>query len=327
MRVLVTGGAGYIGSFTVAALQAEGHDVVIYDNLSYGHREAVTAEIVVGDLADSLALSACMNAQSFDAVIHFAASIEAGDSMINAGRFFSNNVANSITLLNAAQSAGIGRIVFSSSAGVYGNPAHVPIKESDATVPINTYAETKLLVERMLNWYGAVHAMHSVSLRYFNAAGAALDGTKGQDHQPATHILSVAVETALGQRDVFPLFGDDYDTADGTCIRDYIHVLDLASAHLMALTYLADGGSNDVFNVGSGRGYSNLDVINALTRISGADIALDRRPRRPGDPAQLVADVSKIDRVLGWRARYSDLDTIVGSAWAWQRAHPHGYGS
>lgn len=327
MRVFVTGGAGYIGSFTVAALQANGHEVVVYDNLSYGHPQAVTAEIVVGDLADDGKLRQCFSERTFDAVIHFAASIEAGLSMVEPGAFFSNNVANSITLLNAAQGAGISNVVFSSSAGVYGNPERVPIKESDATVPINTYAETKLMVERMLAWYDTVHEMRSISLRYFNAAGAALDGSKGQDHQPATHILSVAVETAAGQRDVFPLFGNDYPTPDGTCIRDYIHVLDLASAHVAALQYLSNGGASDVFNVGTGRGYSNLDIINGLQRISGIEFPVEVHPRRPGDPSQLVADVEKIDRVLHWRAQHSDLDTIVGSAWEWQQRHPHGYRS
>jgi UDP-glucose 4-epimerase len=327
MRIFVTGGAGYIGSFTVDALQAQGHDVVVYDNLSHGHPQAVTAEIVIGDLADEAKLQNCLADGAFDAIIHFAASIEAGISMIDAGRFFSNNVANTITLLNAAQRTDIDKIVFSSSAGVYGDPARVPIKESDATIPINAYAETKLLVERMLYWYEKVHRMRSVSLRYFNAAGAALDGSKGQDHKPATHILSVAVETALHQRDVFPLFGDDYPTPDGTCIRDYIHVLDLASAHTVALQYLEQGGANNVFNVGTGRGYSNLDVINALKRISGVDLPMELLPRRPGDPAQLIADVEKIDRQLGWHAQHSDLDTIVGSAWKWQSSHPDGYDS
>ena len=327
MRVLVTGGAGYIGSFTVDALQEEGHDVVVFDNLSYGHREAVSAEIVVGELADAGRLRECLAERSFEAVIHFAGSIEAGLSMVDAGRFFANNVSNSITLFNAARDAGIKHIVFSSSAGVYGNPERVPIKETDATVPINAYAETKLLVERILAWYEKVHAVRSVSLRYFNAAGAALDGSKGQDHQPATHILSVAIETALGQREAFPLFGDDYDTPDGTCIRDYIHVLDLASAHVMALRYLADGGDNKILNVGAGHGCSNREVIAAVKRISGVDIAVEKRARRPGDPSQLVADVGEVRQVLGWHAEHSDLDTIVGSAWEWQRTHPHGYGS
>lgn len=327
MRVLVTGGAGYIGSFTVDALQTAGHDVVVYDNLTHGHPEAVDAEIVVGDLGDAAALDALLHARSFDAIVHFAASIEAGVSMVDAGPFFANNVSNSITLLNAAQVAGIERLVFSSSAGVYGNPERVPIKETDATIPINTYAETKLLVERILVWYERVHNLHSISLRYFNAAGAAPDGSKGQDHQPATHILSVAVETALGLRDTFPLYGDDYDTPDGTCIRDYIHVLDLASAHVMALEYLQHQGEHATFNVGAGHGYSNLEVISALKRISGVDFDVSVLPRRAGDPSQLVADVTKIGRELGWQARHSDLDTVVGSAWEWQRKHPHGYGS
>ena len=327
MRVLVTGGAGYIGSFTVDALQAVGHDVVVFDNLTYGHREAVSAEIVVGDLADEALLQECLAKRSFEAVIHFAGSIEAGLSMVEAGRFFSNNVSNSITLFNAAQRAGIEQIVFSSSAGVYGNPERVPINETDATVPINAYAETKLLVERILAWYEKVHGLRSVSLRYFNAAGAALDGSKGQDHQPATHILSVAIETALGQRDAFPLFGEDYDTPDGTCIRDYIHVLDLASAHVMALRYLTDGDPNAVLNVGAGRGYSNREVIASVRRVGGVDFPVEIHARRPGDPSQLIADVNGIRQVLGWRAEHSELDTIVGSAWEWQKAHPHGYAS
>jgi UDP-glucose 4-epimerase len=327
VRVLVTGGAGYIGSFTVDALQAEGHEVVVFDNLSYGHREAVSAEIVVGDLADEVRLRECLAERKFEAVIHFAGSIEAGISMVEAGRFFANNVSNSITLLNAAQDASIQHIVFSSSAGVYGDPERVPIKETDATVPINAYAETKLLVERILVWYEKVHGMRSVSLRYFNAAGAALDGSKGQDHQPATHILSVAIETALGQREVFPLFGDDYDTPDGTCIRDYIHVLDLASAHVKALGYLRDGGANEILNVGAGHGYSNREVIASVQQKSSVDFAVETRPRRPGDPSRLIADVDRIHQVLNWRAEHSNLDTIVGSAWEWLRTHPHGYGS
>ncbi len=327
MRVLVTGGAGYIGSFTVDALQAEGHDVVVFDNLSYGHREAVSSEILVGDLADEALLLKLLTQRSFEAVIHFAGSIEAGLSMIEAGRFFANNVSNTITLLNVAQRAGIQHIVFSSSAGVYGNPERMPIKETDSTVPINTYAETKLLAERILAWYERVYGMRSVSLRYFNAAGAALDGSKGQDHQPATHILSVAIETALGQRAAFPLFGDDYNTPDGTCIRDYIHVLDLASAHIMALRYLIDGGGSETLNVGAGQGHSNRAVIESVKHVSGIDFPVDVQPRRPGDPSRLIADVEKIGRVLAWQAQHSDLDTVVRSAWQWQRTHPHGYGS
>src|SRR5947209_4347773 len=215
MRVLVTGGAGYIGSFTTRALQAAGHEVVVYDNLRFGHREAVDAELVVGDLADSAALDACMSAGVFDAVIHFAAFIEAGESMENAGKFFENNTANAINLLNATARHGIRNLVFSSTAGVYGMPVELPIRESDPAIPINVYAESKLLVERMLPWYELIHGIRSVALRYFNAAGAALDGSMGQDHQPPTHLLTVAIEAAMGKRQPFILFGDDYRTPDG----------------------------------------------------------------------------------------------------------------
>ncbi|HEX6506236.1 MAG TPA: UDP-glucose 4-epimerase GalE [Chloroflexota bacterium] len=327
MRVLVTGGAGYIGSFTVRALQDRGHAVVVYDNLSYGHREAVDGPIVEGDLGDNACLEASFADGRFDAVIHLAALIEAGESMHDAASFFMVNVADSVALLNAAVRHNVPHLVFSSSAGVYGNPSRVPIDERDPAVPINTYAETKLLVERMLPWYELVHGLRSVSLRYFNAAGAALDGSMGQDHQPATHLLSVAVETAAGRRDKLVLYGDDYPTPDGTCIRDYIHVLDLASAHVMALDYLACGGTNETFNVGAGSGHSNLEVIGALRRISGVDIPVEVGPRRPGDPAQLVANPSKIEQAFGWRAENSNLNTIVSSAWKWQLTHPNGYAS
>jgi UDP-glucose 4-epimerase len=326
VRILVTGGAGYIGSFTTRALQQAGHEVVVYDNLSFGHREAIDAELVVADLADTAALDHCLAAHHFDAIIHFAASIEAGESMVHADRFFANNTGNTITLLNAAARHRISKLVFSSTAGLYGNPARLPIKESDPTVPTNVYAESKLLVERMLPWYELVHGIRSVPLRYFNAAGAALDGSTGQDHQPATHLMTVAIQTALGQHHKFVLFGDDYDTPDGTCIRDYIHVLDLATAHVMALDHLSGGGKSDVFNVGSGRGYSVREVVEVVKEVSRVDFPVEIGPRRPGDPAALVADASKISERLGWKAEDSDLRTIVASAWEWQRTHPQGYG-
>lgn len=325
MQILVTGGAGYIGSFTTRALQQAGHEVVVYDNLCFGHREAIEAELVVGDLADTARLDACIATHGFDAVIHFAAFIEAGESMENAGKFFANNTANAINVLNAAVRYDIKRFVFSSTAGVYGNPTRVPVKESDPSVPINVYAESKLLVERMLPWYELVHDIRSVALRYFNAAGAALDGSSGQDHSPATHLISVAIQSALGQRGRFPLFGDDYPTPDGTCIRDYIHVLDLASAHVVALNYLAGGGGNNVWNVGTGQGSSNWDVIRTVKRVSGVDFAVDLVPRRAGDPAELIADATKLQEELGWRAEHSALDTIIGSAWSWYSSHPEGY--
>lgn len=327
MLVLVTGGAGYIGSFTVRALQDAGHDVVVYDNLSYGHPEAIDAPLVRADLADAAALDACLAGRRFDAILHFAAFIEAGESMVDAGPFFANNTGNSITLLNAAVRHGIDRFVFSSTAGLYGNPRELPIKESAPADPTNVYAESKLLVERMLPWYRSVHGLRSVALRYFNAAGAALDGSQGQDHVPASHLITVAIQAALGQRDRFILFGNDYPTPDGTCIRDYVHVLDLATAHVVALNYLTDGGESDLFNVGSGRGYSVLDVVATLKRVTGIDFPVEFGPRRPGDPAALVADAGRLRETLGWEARHSDLETIVASAWKWHHAHPEGYGA
>jgi len=324
VRILVTGGAGYIGSFAVRALGEAGHDVVVYDNLSFGHREAIHTELVVADLAEMDALDRCL-ADGVDAIMHFAASIEAGDSMVHAGPFFWNNTANTIALLNAAVHHGVRQFIFSSTAAVYGDPVRTPIEETDPTVPVNVYGESKLLVERMLPWYERVHGLKSISLRYFNAAGAALDGSMGQDHEPATHIITVAIQTALGQRDRFVLFGEDYHTPDGTCIRDYIHVLDLASGHVAALERLAGDGESGVFNIGAGRGYSNREVIEALKRISGVDFPVQVGPRRPGDSVELIADVAKLRRATGWTPQNSDLDTIVESAWRWHSSHPHGY--
>jgi UDP-glucose 4-epimerase len=259
--------------------------------------------------------------------MHFAASIEAGESMKDAARFFQNNTANSINLLNAAVRHGIGQFVFSSTAGVYGDPVRIPIAESDPTVPINVYAESKLLVERMLPWYETVHGLRSMSLRYFNAAGGALDGSMGQDHEPATHLIMVAMQAALGQQDHFILFGDDYPTPDGTCIRDYIHVIDLADAHLRALDALTGGSSSEIYNVGTGTGYSVSEVVETVQRVSGVDFPVEMGPRRPGDPAELVADSSHLQQATGWQARYSDLETIVVSAWRWHSTHPAGYDS
>jgi UDP-glucose 4-epimerase len=326
VRVFVTGGAGYIGSFTTRALQEAGHDVVVYDNLSFGHRQAIDAELVVADLADVEALDAILS-RGFDVIIHFAAFIEAGESMKDVGPFFTNNVSNSITLFNAAKRHGVQNIVFSSTAAVYGNDVELPIKEAAPTVPTNTYGESKLVVEQILPWYDRVHGMRSVSLRYFNAAGGALDGSMGQDHEPATHLITVAIKAALGQIPVFPLYGDDYPTPDGTCIRDYIHVLDLAAAHVAALDHLTAGGETQIFNVGTGVGHSNWDVINTLRRISGVQFPIEIRPRRSGDAVELVADAGMLRGTLGWAPRFSDLDTIVGSAWEWHRKNPQGYAS
>jgi UDP-glucose 4-epimerase len=325
MRILVPGGAGYIGSFTVEALQAARHEVIVFDNLAFGHRDAIDCELVVGDLSDETALDAAFARYQFDAVIDFAAWIEAGQSMENAARFFANNTGNAIHVLNAMVRHNVQRFVFSSTAAVYGNPEHVPVAETAPKDPVNAYGETKLLVERMLPWYDRVHGLRSVALRYFNASGAALDGSKGQDHRPATHLISVAVETALSDHPVFHLFGDDYPTPDGTCIRDYIHVLDLASAHVSALDHLVAGGESDAFNIGTGRGTSNREVIETVQRVSGVDMQVEISPRRAGDPAELVADATKLRKTMGWEPRNSDLETIVRSAWQWHSSHPNGY--
>jgi UDP-glucose 4-epimerase len=327
MRVLVTGGAGYIGSFSTRALQDAGHRVVVYDNLQFGHSEAISVELVEGDLADTTLLNACLSSGHFDAVVHFAAYIEAGESMHDAARFFQNNTGNAINLLNAVVRHGITRFIFSSTAGVYAQPAEVPIPESAPLGPLNVYAATKHLVEQILGWYDTVYGLKSISLRYFNAAGGALDGSMGQDHEPATHIITRAIKTALGQEAQFELFGDDYPTPDGTCIRDYIHVLDLATVHVMALHYLASHGTGDVFNVGTGHGHSNRDVIRMVKAVSGVDFPVVIAPRRAGDPAELVADSSRLQTVTDWRPEHSDLETIVVTAWKWHRAHPRGYAS
>jgi UDP-glucose 4-epimerase len=309
----------------VRELQRAGHEVVVFDNLVFGHRAAVDAELVIGDLADSAALDSIFEKGKFDAVVHFAAFIEAGLSMENAGKFFENNTGNSILLLNAMVRHGVENLVFSSSAAVYGNPVRIPVRETDDTKPVNVYGETKLLIERMLPWYERVHGIRSVALRYFNATGAALDGSIGQDHQPATHLITVAIMAILGQREKFTLFGDDYPTPDGTCIRDYIHVIDLAEAHLAALNRLQQGHSSEIFNVGTGSGSSNWEVIDALRRITGIEFPVEIGARRPGDPAELVADAGKLRRTLDWEPRCSDLDTIVGSAWKWHSTHRNGY--
>jgi UDP-glucose 4-epimerase len=325
VRILVPGGAGYIGSFTVKELVAAGHEVVVFDNLVFGHREAVGADLVVGDLGDAAALNAVFSRGKFDAVVHFAAFIEAGLSMEDAGRFFENNTGNTIRLLNAMARHGVNQMVFSSSAAVYGNPLRVPVRESDPTAPVNVYGETKLLVERMLPWYEEIHGIRSVPLRYFNATGAALDGSIGQDHQPATHLITSAIMAVLGRREKFTLFGDDYPTPDGTCIRDYIHVIDLAEAHIAALNYLQEGHPSVTFNVGTGSGRSNWEVINTVKRVSGVDLPVEIGPRRPGDPAELVADPGKLKETLHWEPHRSDLETIVSSAWKWHSTHPDGY--
>lgn len=325
MHVLVVGGAGYIGSTTVAELLAAGHAVTVYDSLVNGHREAVPegARLIVGDLGDTATRRAALGSAAFDAVIHFAAFIEAGVSMRDPGGFFANNVANTVMLINDAIEVGVERFVFSSSAGVYGEPEEIPIAEEHPLRPTNVYGETKMLVERMLRWYGERRGLRWVALRYFNAAGAT--EARGEHHDPESHLIPLVLQIPLGRRSAMSIFGDDYPTRDGTCVRDYVHILDLADAHIRALHQCDQGGG--VFNLGNGRGFSNAEVVEAARRVTGHPIPVEMAPRRPGDPAELVASAERAGNVLGWKPRFDTLDAIIASAWAWHRAHPQGYGA
>ncbi len=332
MRVLVTGGAGYIGSVVSEELLQAGHEVVVFDNLSRGHRQAVpkNAELVVGDLADRALLdqllqSRAIDFRGFDAVMHFAALIEAGESMKAPEQFFRNNTANALTLLEAMLAAGVKRFVFSSTAALYGNPERTPIAEDDALHPTNAYGESKLLVERMLRWFHQIHGLGYASLRYFNAAGASRPD-QGEAHQPETHLIPRILEVALGCVEHVNIFGTDYATPDGTCIRDYIHVSDLARAHLLALEALAPGSSSPlIYNLGNGQGFSVREVVEVARKVTGHPVPVIESPRRAGDPAVLIASSEKIRRDLGWQPRFPDLKTIVESAWQWHRTHPDGY--
>lgn len=324
MKVLVTGGAGYIGSVTTAELLRAGHNVTVIDFLKNGHRQAVSrgAKLIDADLADVAKLDAIFSAGRFDAVLHFAAFIEAGESMKFPERFFRNNTANTLNLLEAMLRAGVNRIVFSSTAALYGEPETTPIRENAPLRPTNAYGESKLLVERMLDWFHRIHGFRYASLRYFNAAGATQD--LGEAHDPETHLIPLILGVAQGKRDSIAVFGTDYPTVDGTCIRDYIHVLDLAQAHLLALEGLHESGQL-IYNLGNGVGFTVRQIVEAARRVTGHPIPLVESPRRPGDPAVLVASSEKIQRELGWHPRFPDPETIIASAWEWYRSHPNGY--
>ena len=328
MRVLVTGGAGYIGSVVAEELLQAGHHVVVFDNLSRGHRQAVpiNAELVVGDLADRDCLDRLLRSRAIDAVMHFAALIEAGESMKAPEEFFRNNTSNALTLLEAMLAARVKRFVFSSTAALFGNPERTPIEEDDPVHPTNAYGESKLLVERMLAWFHQIHGLRYASLRYFNAAGASRPD-QGEAHQPETHLIPRILEVALGRAEHVNIFGTDYSTPDGTCIRDYIHVSDLAFAHLLALEALAlENSSPLIYNLGNGQGFSVRQVVEVARKVTGHPIPVIESPRRAGDPAVLIASSEKIRRDLGWRPKFPDLKTIVESAWQWQhRTRPDGY--
>ncbi len=322
MHVLVIGGAGYIGSVTVEVLLDAGHRVTVFDDLSHGHLDAVDdrAALITGSTHDAAALERAF-AEPVDGVINFAAFLSVGESMAEPDRYFHNNVAGGINVLNAMLRHGVRRYVFSSTAAVFGEPEYVPLDERHPLRPVNPYGESKLIVEQMLRWYDECHGLKSVALRYFNASGATEQ--RGEDHDPETHLIPIILQVADGARPALPLFGDDYPTPDGTCIRDYVHIADLAQAHALALEYAETRSGR--FNLGSGAGHSNREVIAAVQRVTGREIAIDQQPRRPGDPPALVAASDLARRELGWRPRYTDLEAIVTSAWRWRQAHPHGY--
>jgi UDP-glucose-4-epimerase GalE len=325
MSVLVTGGAGYIGSHTVRALRDAGVDVVVLDSLEYGHREAVLdAPLAVGDIADATLVQRLVEEHSVDSVVHFAAYKAAGESMEVPERYFENNVGRSARFLDALHGAGVGRIVFSSTCAVYGTPRALPVDEEHPTAPESPYGESKLIVEQMLRWFDECHGMRSVALRYFNAAGASSDARIGEDNPRPLNLVPLAMQAALGQIPRLTINGTDYPTPDGSTIRDYIHVDDLADAHVRALGYLEGGGASTIVNVGTGRGASTIEVIEGAKRASGVDFATKAGPRRPGDPVEVYADNRRARDVLGWEPRY-DLEAILASAWRWHSAHPAGY--
>lgn len=324
LNILVTGGAGYVGGIVAEKLLHAGHRVTVFDNLSHGKRSAVPAGagLVTGDIADRDALSSAFRTCLPEAVMHFAALIEAGESMRVPERYFRHNTASTLTLLETMLEHGTKQILFSSTAAVYGNPERTPIEESAPLRPTNPYGESKLLVERILEWYHRIHGLRYASLRYFNAAGATVE--RGEDHCPESHLIPLVLRAALGLRSEIAIYGTDYPTPDGTCIRDYVHVLDLAQAHVLALDALSQRGQL-IYNLGNGSGFSVREVIEAARRVTKKPIKFVQGLRRPGDPAILVASSDKIRRELGWKPHYPDLEDIVRSAWEWHRAHPHGY--
>ena len=325
MNILLTGGAGYIGSAAAHMLLEAGHTVTVYDSLVTGHREAVPdgAAFIQSDLADQASLGSTLQAGRFDAVMHFAAFIEAGESMQDPGKYFRNNLANSLGLLESCVRAGVERFVLSSTAAVYAS-SDDPLTEEHPLGPANVYGQTKLMIEQALEWYHRVHRLRFAALRYFNAAGAL--GDRGEAHQPESHLIPLVLQVALGQRETAQIFGVDYPTPDGTCIRDYIHIADLVSAHLLALEALGNQ-ERLIYNLGSGDGYSVRQVVDAARRVTGHALPAMEAPRRPGDAPRLVASPEKIRRELGWQPQHPALEEIIASAWAWHRAHPRGYGA
>jgi UDP-glucose 4-epimerase len=328
MSILVLGGAGYIGSHTVYALKEAGEDVVIIDNLETGHIEAVhpEARFYQGDIRNREFLDSVFEQETgIQAVIHFAANSLVGESMVNPLKYYDNNLCGTKVLLESMLAHDIKKIVFSSTAATYGEPERVPILETDRTEPTNTYGETKLSMEKMFKWTDKAHGLKYVSLRYFNACGAHVSGQIGEAHNPETHLIPLILQVPLGKREAISIFGDDYDTKDGTCIRDYIHVTDLAQAHILAVKYLLEGNDSNIFNLGNGVGFTVNEVIETARKVTGKEIKAVMAERRAGDPAQLIASSEKARTILGWNPQHADLEEIIASAWKWHSTHPNGY--
>ena len=319
-KYLVVGGAGYIGSHMVKTLLQAGHEVVTLDDLSTGYGDAVLGgELVIGSLADELLLDSVFESNHFDAVLHFASFIQVGESVAQPAKYYTNNVSNTLNLLNAMVRHKVRNFVFSSTAAIFGEPSYVPIDEKHAVAPINPYGTSKAMVEQILRDYDRAYGLKSICLRYFNACGADPEGELGERHQPETHLIPLALQTVAGRRQALTLFGRDYDTPDGTCIRDYVHIVDLCQAHLLALDHLRISDTSAAFNLGNGEGFSVAEVIAAVERVTGSKVAIVEGARREGDPARLVADATLARNTLGWKPQYAELDTLIAHAWAWEQ--------
>jgi UDP-glucose 4-epimerase len=327
LTVLVLGGAGYIGSHTVDRLVDNGYDVAVVDNLVTGHKDAVRKEarLHVGDVRDKEFMRQVFTEENVEGVVHFAAFSVVPESMKDPLKYFDNNTAGMVTLLEVMHEFDVKNIVFSSTAATYGEPKQIPIKETDPQVPTNPYGESKLAMEKIMHWSDIAYGIKFVALRYFNVAGAKVTGSIGEDHNPETHLIPIILQVAAGKRDKLQIFGDDYPTKDGTNVRDYVHVVDLADAHILALKYLAAGNDSNAFNLGSATGFSNLEILESARRATGKEIPAVMAPRRPGDPSTLIAASDKARAVLGWQPQFDDVEKIIASAWNWHEQHPDGY--
>jgi UDP-glucose 4-epimerase len=325
--ILVCGGAGYIGSHMVFRLIEDGRNVIVFDNLQSGNKPAIhkNAIFIHGDIRNYMALDDLFEKYNIEGVIHFGADSIVPESIVNPLKYFNNNVYGLEILLKAMVKHNINNIIFSSTAAVYGQPEEIPILETSQTLPINPYGESKLIMEKMIKWVSVAHDLRYVSLRYFNVAGANLDGKIGEFHRPETHLIPIVLQVPLKQREIVSIFGDDYDTPDGTCVRDYIHVLDIVDAHVLALKYLQNGGANDIFNLSNGNGFSVKEVIKVAQQVVGKEIKTEIKERRPADPSQLIACSSKAQSVLGWKPKHPSLESIISTAWAWHSTHLNGF--